>query len=363
MRKITSLFLLLALLAAFVKAQNSESPKLPAKLTEQDALAALQKYLDEESRADEFSGAVLVAKNGKPVFQRAYGLASKEYGVQNRADTKFNLGSINKIFTQIAIGQLVEQGKLSYDDRLGKYLPDYPNREAAEKVTIRQLLSMTSGIGDFFGPEFEATPKDRLRNIKDFLPLFAAKALEFEPGTRRQYSNGGYIVLGAIIEKVSGEDYYDYVREHIYKPASMQDTAWYEADQPVNNLASGYTKEGGAGKGARRNNLYTRPAKGNPAGGGYSTTDDMLKFTLALKDGRLRLPNFRQEAVAGGPGAGGLGIGGGAPGINALLETGVNGAYTVIVMSNYDPPSAQRVGKQIRSLLGRVEQNGQAKKD
>jgi hypothetical protein len=105
-------------------------------LTEKEALAEMEKYLDEQAKADNFSGVALLAKGGQPVFQKTYGLASKEFGVPNRLDTKFNLGSINKLFTQLAIGQLVEQGKLSYDDKLGKHLPDYPNRDAAEKVTI-----------------------------------------------------------------------------------------------------------------------------------------------------------------------------------------------------------------------------------
>ena len=160
-------------------------------------------------------------KDDKPIFEKAYGLANKETNTPNKTDTKFNLGSINKIFTRIAIGQLVQQGKISFDDKLGKYLPDYPNKDAAEKVTIRHLVTMKSGIGDFFGDKFTAMPKDKLRKNSDFIPLFADKPLAFEPGTNEQYSNGGYILLGAIIEKVSGKSYYDYVRENIFKPAGM----------------------------------------------------------------------------------------------------------------------------------------------
>ena len=327
------------------------------KMTEATLLPTIEGFLNQLSATDEFSGTVLIAHNGQPIFQKAYGMASKEYAVPNRTDTKFNLGSINKIFTQIAVVQLVEQGKLSFDDKLGKILPDYPNREAAEKVTVRQLVDMASGIGDFFGPEFDATPKNKLRNIKDFLQLFASKPLEFEPGTKHQYSNGGYVVLGAIIEKVSGEDYYGYVRKHIFEPAGMQNTDWYEADTPVSNMASGYTREGMEGRGslARRNNLYSRPARGNSAGGGYSTAEDLLKFSLALQAQKFHLPDFRDSSAARKPpapdakpqqGSGGIGIAGGAPGINAFLS--MENGYTTIVMSNYDPPSAEKVGRQIR---------------
>ena len=325
-------------------------PTVPAKMNEAEFTTTLEKYLGELVKADEFSGTVLVAKNGKPLFQKAYGLASKEYNVANRPDTKFNLGSINKIFTQVAIGQLVEQGKLSYDDLMAKYLDDYPNRDAAAKVTIRQLLSMSSGIGDFFGDKFDATAKDRFRNLKDFVPMFANEPLLFEPGTKQQYSNGGYVLLGAIIEKVSGQSYYDYVREHIFKPAGMESTDYYEADVPVQNLASGYTREGSA-KGARRNNIYTRPARGSSAGGGYSTAEDLLRFANALQSGKLHKASFSK--AQGGDGD--LGIAGGAPGINALLEADASTGYTIIVMSNYDPPTATSLGKQISQWVSRVK--------
>jgi len=345
------------------KAPPTPAPSSP--MTESQVVEALDKHLSQAAAADEFSGTVLVAKKDGVVFQKAYGLASKEYNVPNRVDTKFNLGSINKIFTQVGIGQLAEQGKLSFDDKLGKHLPDYPNHEAAEKVTIRQLLDMKSGIGDFFGPEFEAMYKDRLRTLKDFLSLFASKPLEFEPGTKQQYSNGGYIVLGAIIEKVSGQDYYDYVREHIFKVAGMNNTDWYEADLITPNLASGYTREGMADRAAnvRKNNIYSRPAKGSSAGGGYSTADDLLKFVAALREGRLHLANFRQPAAIDQQKASeqkptrfaGLGIAGGAPGINAVFEANEASGYTVVVMSNYDPPSAEKVARQIRGWISRIK--------
>jgi D-alanyl-D-alanine carboxypeptidase len=343
-------------------------------MTEREVVAALEAYLDELAKADEFSGVALLAKNGKPIFQKAYGLASQEYQTPNRVDTKFNLGSINKIFTKIAIGQLIERGKLSFDDPISNHLPDYPNRQAADKVTIRHLLEHRSGIGDIFGEKYDATPKSQLRRIADYLPLFTAAPLAFEPGTKRQYSNGGYLVLGAIIEKASGQSYYDYVREQIFKPAGMDNTDSYEADVPTPNLASGYTRRGpgGASGTARRNNLYSRPARGSSGGGGYSTAEDLLKFTLALHQRKLLTPEYTEwiltgtlPARAAGAGntnaaqgrqgdSGGLGIGGGAPGINAVVEMDLASGYTAIVLSNYDPPSAENVGRKIRGWLARL---------
>lgn len=316
------------------------------KISEAGMIERLNAMIDKSVADDSFSGVVMVAKDDKPIFQRAVGLASKSYNVPNRVDTKFNLGSINKFFTKVAIFQLIEQGKLSLDDFIGKHLPDYPNKEAAEKVTISHLLAMQSGIGDFFGPKFEAIPKNRIRAIKDYLPLFADQPLKFEPGAGRAYSNGGYIVLGAIIEKVTGKSYYDYVRERIFKPAGMESTDSYEVDVVTPNLATGYTRNSG---GVRVSNVYTKPARGSSAGGGYSTAEDMLKFTVALKNNRLLGADQTKRILQGG-----VGVAGGAPGINAALEMDQRGGYTVIVLSNYDPPSATDVSQQIRKWIASV---------
>ncbi len=361
-----------------IRAQNAgeemataPSIEVKAPASEAELVGAVDGYFKKLVDADEFSGAVLVAKQGKPVYQKAFGLASKEFNVPNRLDTKFNTGSIDKSYTQIAIGQLIEQGKLAADDTIGKHLPDYPNKQAAEKITILHLLTHTSGIGDFFNERYFATPKNQLRNIADFLKLIADKPLEFEPGARQRYSNGGYAVLGAIIEKVSGQSYYDYVREHIFKPAGMMSTDFYEADVPTPNLARGYTRRGNPNGGEdkeRKSNLLILPARGSSAGGGYSTVEDLLKFSLAVQNATLLSPAMTRWALnertekppvkgaapaASQPGQpGGMGIAGGAPGLNAALEADSQSGYTVIVMSNYDPPTAERAAMQIMRWIG-----------
>jgi CubicO group peptidase (beta-lactamase class C family) len=333
-----------------------EPPDLNAPttpMTEEEMFKELNIYMDGTSVKDEFSGVVLLAKGEKPIFRKAYGLASKEYNIPNHIDTRFNLGSINKFLTRIAIEQLAGKGQLGLDDPIGKYLPDYPNKEAAEKVTITHLLDMTSGIGDFFGEKYQSTPKDRIRTLSDYLLLFGDKPLLFEPGTNRQYSNGGYIVLGLIIEKVSGQTYFDYVREHIYKIAGMENTAHLEADMPAENVASGYTNnwdENDHPGEPRRNNIYTRPARGSSAGGGYSTVDDLLKLIVALKENKLSAPRVSEEISRQG-----IAIAGGAPGINAEVETNPETNYTIIVLSNYDPPAAQKVARKISLYLERLK--------
>ncbi|HTK95591.1 MAG TPA: serine hydrolase domain-containing protein, partial [Terriglobales bacterium] len=237
----------------------------------------------------------------------------------------------------MAIDQLVAAGKLSLDDKLGKFLPDYPNQEAREKVTVKQLVDMTSGIGDFFGERYMQTPKEKLRSLADYLPLFADKPLLFPPGTQERYSNGGYVVLGLIIEKVSGQSYYEYVKQHIFAPAGMSDSDSYFSDEKVANRAEGYSKRNGTPDWA--NNADSRPARGSSAGGGYSTAPDLLKLTQAMAAGRF--PTYKD----------GLGVAGGAPGINAALLFNPQKGYAIIVLGNYDPPAAERVAQQIRAWM------------
>ncbi len=321
-------------------------------LTETELLAKLDTLMDGLVEKDEFSGVVLVAREASPLFWKAYGFASREYGALNRIDTRFNLGSINKVVTRAAIEQLAGKGALGFDDKIAKFIPDYPNKDAAQKITIRQLLDMTSGIGDFFGEKYDATPKDRIRDLGDYLPLFADEPLLFEPGTDNRYSNGGYVVLGLVVEKASGMSYFDYVRENIYKSAGMENTDHFMADMFVDNLASGYTRSWDGKEHAnepRRANIYTRPARGSSAGGGYSTADDLLRLILALKADRLSTPETSRMF------SGSMAFAGGAPGINAYVETVATTDCTIVVLSNYDPPAAMKTGEKIARLLKRLK--------
>lgn len=334
-------------------------PKAAARPNMSDAeiVTALGTYLDALAKKDLFSGTVLVAKNGQPLFTQSYGLASKSFNVPNNNDTKYNLGSINKLFTHLALIQLRDAGKIDFDQPLRKYLPDYPN-PLADKITIRQMIEMKSGMGDFFGPKFMSTPKDGLRSLKDYLPLFVDKPLEFEPGTSRRYSNAGYVVLGMVIEKLSGQSYYDYVRENIYKPAGMRDTDSYESDSVVANRAVGYTRMGwGSDLPNRRADHFIHGARGSSAGGGYSTAPDMLRFVNAYLAGKIigRASLLKRAGMPAGTPADapirmGTGWAGGSPGVNASVE--VEDRWALIVLSNYDPPVAEEVMKNVRALIG-----------
>src|SRR2546423_11985640 len=214
---------------------------LPAQTAPEPA-KELDSYFGSLVTENKLSGVVLVAKNGVTVASKAAGIADKATNAPIDLNTKFNLGSMNKMFTAIAIAQLAQAGKLSFTDTVGKHLPDYPNKEVADKVTIHQLLTHTSGLGMYFGEKFKEQ-REKLVTVAAHLPLFAADPLAFPPGEKFQYSNAGYMLLGAIIEKVAGQDYYSYVQEHIYKPAGMNDTGFYDPAQENSNLAGGYTKE------------------------------------------------------------------------------------------------------------------------
>ncbi len=328
-----------------------------------ESVAALDSFVTAQCASDAFSGAIAIAKEGTVVYERACGLASRAFNVPNRIDTKFNLGSMNKMFTAVAIAQLVEHGKLAYSELLAKAWPDYPNRAIAERVTIEQLLSHTSGLGNYWTDEFSRTSKDRFRTINDFLPLFQDKPLEFEPGSRYLYSNSGFMVLGGVIAHVSGEDYFDYVSEHVYAPAGMVNTDAFEMDHDTRNLAIGYTREGegGAPHAKLKNNLYLHVVKGGPAGGGFSTVRDLLAFGSALLRGTLispeQLANLTTPRKWGFPEEDyGLGFGvrrfagqryfghsGGFFGINSDLWVFPDSGLIIAAMANLDPPAADKI--------------------
>jgi CubicO group peptidase (beta-lactamase class C family) len=263
------------------------------KLNEQELVQEIKTFMDRMAAVDAFSGTLLIAKDGQPILQFVHGLASKAHNVPIRMDTKLNIASVVKAFTAVSILQLMEQGKLSLTDPIGKHLTDYPNKEVASKVTIHHLLSHSSGMGDYHGEKYICR-KGVLRRLSDYIPLFADAPLTFQPGTKMQYSNAGYVLLGLIIEKVSSEDYFDYVRKHIFNPAGMVNTAFYETDMDTPNLATGYTNFYDLGNdyfqfklGQRRNTSMSIGIIGNAQGGAFSTAQDLLRFSVALRGHQL----------------------------------------------------------------------------
>jgi CubicO group peptidase (beta-lactamase class C family) len=346
------------------------------KLSQSELVKEIERRVERLVSLDELSGVVLVANGESILFHKAYGLANQDFQVPNRLDTKFHLGSMDKMFTSIAVAQLVAAGKLSFKDKLAKVLPDYPNRAAAEKITIDQLLTHTAGLGDIFKPAFYEH-RDRYRNPRDYFPLFVEEPLRFEPGARWGYSNAGYVVLGAVIEKITGKSYFDYVRESIFEPAGMKDTGAFELTQVTPNRAVGYLRDSAEdplGVEPRRANVLFVPFKGVSCGGGYSTAPDLLRFAKALRGYKLLGREMTERVVLGrakyngpfGPAKYGYGFvtetigekevrghGGGGPGsgIDSELAIFWDGSYTVIILGNYDAPAATRLSHQLCALL------------
>jgi CubicO group peptidase (beta-lactamase class C family) len=336
------------------------------RMSQSELLAALRVKLEKDSAEEKFAGAVILAKDGKTIFSGAYGMADREKKTPNTLDTKFRIGSMNKMITATSIMQLVHAGKMSLTDPFGKYITDYPNKDFASKATIQQLLTHTGGTGDIFGPEFEAHRKE-LRTLQDYVNLYGKRNLEFEPGSRWEYSNYGFLLLGVAVERVSGKSYYDYVRENVYVPAGMTGSGSLTEDESVPNRSIGYTRFGSNGL---RPNTDTLPYRGTSAGGGYSTVGDLLRFANALTSHKLLnaqntelLTSGKVDTPRGVKYAFGFmddntdaalrhfGHGGGAPGMNGELQIYPQSGYVIAVLSNLDPPAASRISDFISNRL------------
>lgn len=339
------------------------------KLSAPQAIAQATARIDALAAEDAFSGVVLIARDGEVQLERAAGKADRERGVDNGPATRFNIGSISKAFTQVLVAQLAAEGKLALEDKLIRHLPDYPDRAIAEKVTLQQLLAHRSGLGDIFNERFTPEAAAKLRTLADYLPLFAGKPLEFEPGTAQRYSNAGYVVLGLVVERLTGRRFADVARERIFAPAGMEASGWLARDALLADTAIGYTRDGWQEERAhpgppqaggrpkaplppRHANSSALPAIGSSAGGSYSTAGDLLAFARALATKRLAGPERLAQQ-------GGLGIAGGTAGANAVLEADFTpGGWTVIVLENQDPPSAESLAREIRALLDRIAPAG-----
>lgn len=358
-----------------------EPPEYQPMNEENRVTEQLKSFIEEQVKSDRFSGAVLVAKDGKPIFEEAAGLANKDKQIPNGMDTKFNLGSANKIFTAVAIAQLVEQGLFSFEDPVGKLLPDYPNETVKEQVTIHHLLTHTSGLGSFIDTKYRdefLAARPNLKKISDVVNLFKDRPLEFPVG-EYHYSSDGYELLGSIIEATSGQDYYDYIREHIYKVAGMTSTDSYEIDpnNPREDISIGYThrnpRTDRMEEGERFDNFGLTLLKGTAGGSGYSTCGDLLKFAVALGEHKLvsketldkMLTPYVNEGSKGnqtkyqGYGFQVWDIGGvrryGHPGrftgVNARFDVFPDSGYTVIALANYDPPAAFDIAEKATELI------------
>ncbi len=336
-----------------------------------------------------FSGVILIAKEDKIILEKAYGKASLAWNTPMTLHTRLNIASIGKSLTGVAIAQLVEAGKLSYDDVVGKLLPDYPDQDVRQRVTVRQLLSHTSGMGprDYYETPAWLT-RSRLRSVADYMKLVAGTPIGGEPGTYR-YLNSGYVILGAIIERVSGMNFYDYVHEHVFMPAGMTRSFYPEMDSEAPDVAVPLTNLFNKGEayiyrlGRPRSAVYELAARGGPQGGASVTARDLFAFQRALRNGTLVSPSRYKEMTTpqsgAGAGAGGLtgvareGLGvevitrnghtffghtGGDLGVASMVYWYPDTGYTTILLSNRDPRAARVLANVTRALITRKTING-----
>jgi CubicO group peptidase (beta-lactamase class C family) len=328
----------------------------------------LGSYVDRLAAAGLFSGTVLLARDGKVLLTKAVGIANRDFDAPVRLDTKFNLGSMNKMFTGVATMKLVEQGRLSLDDPIAKHLDDtWLPQVDKTKVLVKHLLTHTSGLGSYFNDSFDRSSRLLFRRVDDYKPLVAAETLAFEPGTKSSYSNTGMLVAGAVIEGASGIDYFEFVRRHVTGPAGMTNTDCYELDKVNRNLAVGYERRVTAGGTEFRNNIFDHVLRGGPAGGCYSTVEDLDKFAQSMRGRALVGEAATRELLRPWPEIAspdyGLGFGidqtplgrrvghsGGFTGISADLAVYLDAGWTVAVLSNFGE-AASFVSQKANTLI------------
>lgn len=310
------------------------------------------------AHSGKFSGVLLVARDGEVLLHEAYGKLDEHGEAPITPDSRFNLASAGKMFVATAILQQVAAGRLTLDTKVGEVLRDYPNREFADMVAVRQLLTFTAGAGgiDLFGIE-NAANRARVRSAADMVALHSDRAPAFKPGSDQVYGNFGHVVLGRMVEVLSGEDYETYLARHVFGAAGMTRTGFIDCTDRAPDLAVGYVTV----EGKRQLNCATQPARGFPAGGQVSTAADMLRFVEALRSGKLLPRGLFAEAIrpqhefmglgffATGYGEGWLardfrwGHAGSSDGICTEVRTYPVTGETIIVLTNRDPPDCHAV--------------------
>ncbi len=331
-------------------------PRLPpvtvnAAMADAEIASALDAWLADLNRQGRFNGAMLVAREGREIYAGAHGAIDAAGAAPLNADTRFAMVSIGKVFTHVAVAQLMQTGRLSAADTVGELLPDYPTA-ASRSATVAQLLTMRGGVADIFGPVFRQTPSDQFASNHDYYQLVSRQPAMFAPGEREEYCNGCYVVLGEIIARVAGQNYEDYVAEHVFAPAGMTRSAFFRHDRLPENCAR-FTGRPQGPDGPLADVSRFHGVAGSAAGNVYSTLRDVLAFDTALREHRLINADYTAQVLRGQPESGRanarVGFAGGAPGVNTMYFG--NGAWTLVVLTNRPPPTAEAVSQAVFPLL------------
>jgi len=331
---------------------------LPITITAQKNYPKLlDDYAQAEFKVKEFNGTVLVMQKGKSIYRKAFGMADREWNIANTVNTKYRIGSVTKQFTAACILQLAEQGKLNLDDKLSKYIPDYPK---GDSITIHMLLNHTAGIKNYTAiPEF--FPKAALPLSKDsMIALFKNKPLDFSPGTKWNYSNSGYFLLGVIVEKASGKNFSDYLLENVIKKAGLKNTAMDDLDSVLVYRAKGYGKNR---QGVWQHAMYISMEGPYSAGAMVSTVDDLYTWIKALTNNKIISEESTKKMTTPYKDKYGYGIlidslkthpriwhDGGIPGFSSHLAYYPADDVSVVVISN-NGSSSNNLGVALASLM------------
>jgi len=282
-------YIIISILLIFIPVSCAQTQTAPFKPDD------LEDYINFRTMHNRYSGVTSIFDDNKVIFESVHGEANKTWNIPISSETRFNLASVTKMFTSTGIGLLIDQDMISLNEPFITYFPDFPKKEIAEKTTIAELLSHTSGISDFFFErDYLEYDRYRLRELKDYDPFFNTLRLIEVPEGRIVYSNSNYMILGRIVEKVTGQSYYEFIQKEIFDKAGMTDSGFFEADLIIPSIAEGYSRDsqssaefGVPNDGKLRRNLFMKAIKGMPAGGAYSTTADLNKFFQLLTNGKL----------------------------------------------------------------------------
>jgi CubicO group peptidase (beta-lactamase class C family) len=360
---------------AFIEPTTPPESTMPKDLSDAVIAREVQQRVSRLAKAGVFSGIVTVARGTHIIASASGGYADRAKKTPITGTTQFALGSMGKLFTAAAVGQLVDQKKISFDDTVGQFFPDYPNLTVRDKVTVGMLLSHTAGLGDFLRKRTPEMRRDGVKRAADFMPLYENDDLKFPPGTSWAYSNAGEALAGAIVERGSGEDYPDYLRRHIFAAAGMENSDPDNIPLVSDKLVVPYTKASPNGRFAEWH--VAERSGGSPAGGAISTADDLVRFAEALRGGKLmsqatfaEMTKPHDNGGAGGTYGYAIGIhstygrtfvghNGGFQGVNTEIFIFLDSPYTVVVLANQDPPAELYPASTIVALVAEKAKRGQ----